>query len=315
MHGVVLSKTETGRWVVQPDEEGVEPLALKEANLTVVARTPAAVPTPEAEAEAPAPAVAVAEIAVGCTVVIDGLKSKPELNGTRGVVLSAKGEERWVVELEGDKSSLALKPANLTAVPAPAELPEVAEIAVGCTVVIDGLKAKPELNGLSGVVLTQTDTGQWVTQPEGEGVAPLALKAANLTVVAASAPAEDDCCSSEKAEPEPAAAAEEKPAEEAPAPPPADCGEDSCGGDGSAEPDGAKPDWSEFKPNWQSPGAGAGAGASGGKGRSKKGGLDEFLSAHGGAASRGPGGVRRKQSKVARTRMQEDFGAKKFIKP
>lgn len=52
------------------------------------------------------------EIRVGVTVLIAGLKSRPELNDTKGVVRSQRGE-RWVVELAADNSSLALKPANL----------------------------------------------------------------------------------------------------------------------------------------------------------------------------------------------------------
>ena len=54
-------------------------------------------------------------IEVGSTVLITGLKSRPELNDTKGVVLSEQGlkGQRWVVELAADKSSLALKPTNL----------------------------------------------------------------------------------------------------------------------------------------------------------------------------------------------------------
>ena len=52
------------------------------------------------------------EIRVGVTVLIAGLKSRPELNDTKGVVRSQRGE-RWVVELAADNSSLALKPTNL----------------------------------------------------------------------------------------------------------------------------------------------------------------------------------------------------------
>lgn len=57
-----------------------------------------------------------------------------------------------------------------------------AAVAVGCTVLIDGLKSKPELNGMKGVVTAKKEP-RWVVQPNGEGLAPLALKEANITVV------------------------------------------------------------------------------------------------------------------------------------
>ena len=56
------------------------------------------------------------------------------------------------------------------------------EVRVGCTVVINGIKSQPELNGKEGVVTAQKEA-RWVVQPSGEGFAPLALKETNLTVV------------------------------------------------------------------------------------------------------------------------------------
>ena len=60
-------------------------------------------------------------------------------------------------------------------------------ITVGCRVRIDGLVSKPELNGMEGVVTAQKEA-RWVVQPSGEGLAPLALKEANLTVVVVGSP-------------------------------------------------------------------------------------------------------------------------------
>eukprot|EP00729_Bicosta_minor_P008330 gene8330-31955_t len=51
-------------------------------------------------------------IDIGSPVLIVGLKSRPELNGTRGVVRVRKSD-RWGVELAGDKSIISLHPKNL----------------------------------------------------------------------------------------------------------------------------------------------------------------------------------------------------------
>ena len=56
-------------------------------------------------------------ITAGCTVWISGLRSRPELNWTRGKVLAQRSNGRWAVLLEGSGATLALRPSCLTALP------------------------------------------------------------------------------------------------------------------------------------------------------------------------------------------------------
>ena len=58
-------------------------------------------------------ATALVPVSIGCTVIIDGLQSKPELNGTVGVVKERRGD-RWVVSCSEGAAVLALKPVNIT---------------------------------------------------------------------------------------------------------------------------------------------------------------------------------------------------------
>ena len=130
------------------------------------------------QSAAPAPAP-VAAIAVGCTVRISGLKAKPELNQMVATVTAQKAD-RWVVQPNADGvAEVALKEDNLTLLVAEevsaadvAPTPPAAAAAagggggggeeegvlrVGCTVMINGLKSKPELNGKEGVVTAQKE--------------------------------------------------------------------------------------------------------------------------------------------------------------
>lgn len=67
------------------------------------------------------------EIAIGCTVRVDGLKSRPQLNGAQGVVRAQKGD-RWQVKLDADAKMISLKQANLTIVaPSPGKEPQIHE--------------------------------------------------------------------------------------------------------------------------------------------------------------------------------------------
>lgn len=51
---------------------------------------------------------------IGATVVISGLKAKPELNGTRGTVVKKnEGGDRWIVKCKATGVEIALKPASL----------------------------------------------------------------------------------------------------------------------------------------------------------------------------------------------------------
>jgi hypothetical protein len=61
------------------------------------------------------PSVSVDDIKIGCTVLIKGLISKPELNGKLGTVKSQQGDGRWGVEARGQHGvMLALKGSCLT---------------------------------------------------------------------------------------------------------------------------------------------------------------------------------------------------------
>jgi hypothetical protein len=148
-------------------------------------------------------------------VIIDGLQSKPELNGTYGTMQSFDdGTGRWNVQLEDSGSVLALKPANLTSFSqkksfrtprqpkAQAGIKEEVEkgkekqnrkqnqkqqpqqeeavLKPGAKVIIDGLKSKPELNGSEATAVSfDADTGRWNVKTGSGSV--LALKAANLS--------------------------------------------------------------------------------------------------------------------------------------
>jgi hypothetical protein len=74
----------------------------------------ASIASAAAVASAPPPMIEVtATLHVGSVVLISGLVSKPELNGTEAVIQQAKGE-RWVVLPAGSCPAIALKPFNIT---------------------------------------------------------------------------------------------------------------------------------------------------------------------------------------------------------
>jgi len=93
---------------------------------------------------------------VGDVVVIDGLVSKPELNGCQARVISATtapqgfdvARGRHHVELLMDGTQLTVKPSNMQ-LAAP-----LGRFNAGDVVIIEGLKAKPELNGCKARVGT-----------------------------------------------------------------------------------------------------------------------------------------------------------------
>lgn len=81
-------------------------------------------------------------IVSGARVRVDGLKSRPELNGTFATVMSHnKDNGRWNVLVDDMREELALKLETLTL----AE--EYVGIVVGTRVRIAGVSKKPELNG------------------------------------------------------------------------------------------------------------------------------------------------------------------------
>ena len=85
---------------------------------------------------------------VGLTVALHGLKSSSELNGCQGRAVSWHANaERIQVKLFSRSHTLALKPANLSAMPA-----ESQQFVPGTAVTISGLASRPELNGRIGLV-------------------------------------------------------------------------------------------------------------------------------------------------------------------
>ena len=110
----------------------------------------------------------------GTLVEIHGLKARPDLNGKRArVVTFASDRDRYQITVDGGEE-LYLKAVNLkvtdvgstsggaaaakSAAPAPATVPTpgvsgTATLMPDTEVSISGLKARPDLNGLNGVVV------------------------------------------------------------------------------------------------------------------------------------------------------------------
>ncbi|CAE8596229.1 unnamed protein product, partial [Polarella glacialis] len=130
-------------------------------------------------------------ISPGMRVRIHGLMARPELNGTEGTVVEwDDGEQRWkVIEVRSDSGTgLMLRAANLESCnplqsapssPGRPVLQAASVITPGRRVFIKGLVARPELNGMEGMVVDWDDGEQrWkVAADNGTG---LTLKPANL---------------------------------------------------------------------------------------------------------------------------------------
>mmetsp|Transcript_21641 Transcript_21641/g.56457 ORF Transcript_21641/g.56457 Transcript_21641/m.56457 type:complete len:240 (+) Transcript_21641:184-903(+) len=119
----------------------------------------------------------------GDAVLIDGLVSKPELNGKRAVVVTpaaAYTSGRVVVAPGGGADTLALKPERITLQTAPAT--EAAPPKSGDHVVVDGLVSKPEFNGLRGVAADDAADGKVTVKLTS--TSSIRVKLANLAVVA-----------------------------------------------------------------------------------------------------------------------------------
>ncbi len=182
-----------------------------------------AAPTPSAAKTATqAPAPAEATVQEGSRVRIQGLQAKPELNGRTGVVCGAFSQEsgRWTVQITADgerpachaacraanlkviesaaavtitgasvacdtESVHSLIPPSTSAAPSP---PSAASLKEGSRVRIQGLHAKPELNGRTGVVCGafSQESGRWTVQIDADGARAAcrgAFRAANLQVI------------------------------------------------------------------------------------------------------------------------------------
>jgi hypothetical protein len=158
----------------------------------------------------------------GSRVRIEGLQAKPELNGRTGVVCGAFSQEtgRWTVQITADgerpachaacraanlkviESAAAVTvagasvacvtesvhspmPPSTSAAPSP---PSAASLQEGSRVRIQGLQAKPELNGRTGVVCGafSQESGRWTVQMDADGARAAcrgAFRAANLQVI------------------------------------------------------------------------------------------------------------------------------------
>ena len=96
-------------------------------------------------------------LAVGSEVVLDGLQSKPELNGTLGTISAALDvmTGRWQVKCASDGETRALKPANLTLtairrIEAGVDAPPAAELHLAC-VSLETLSLAGNLIGPTGM--------------------------------------------------------------------------------------------------------------------------------------------------------------------
>jgi hypothetical protein len=149
-----------------------------------------------------------AELREGSRVRVDGLVSKPEMNGRTGVICGIFNAHtgRWTVELDDDDGSssrtqIAIRPCNLKVTPnAPIpQLPEVhssskpitAELREGSRVRVDGLVSKPEMNGRTGVIcgIFNAHTGRWTVELDDDDGSSsrtqIAIRPCNLKVTPA----------------------------------------------------------------------------------------------------------------------------------
>ena len=134
-------------------------------------------PVGQASNEAP-------RFSAGDVVVIEGMKSKPELNGCQARVGSfdaARG--RHLVELLSDGAQLSIKPSN-------AQLAQpLGRFSAGDVVVIEGLVGKPELNGCQARVGTfDAARGRYNVELLKDG-SQLAVKPTNAVLVPPGQPA------------------------------------------------------------------------------------------------------------------------------
>jgi hypothetical protein len=110
----------------------------------------------------------------GMAVEIFGIKSKPELNGSKARVLDQDSSSgRWTVQVVSSGEKCSLKAENL----------RVLVVSEGMLVEIFGIKSKPELNGSKARVLDQdSSSGRWTVQVVSSGEK-CRLKAENLRVL------------------------------------------------------------------------------------------------------------------------------------
>jgi hypothetical protein len=181
---------------------------------TCAAAVAESVDVPASSSFLPAPAPAAAKVKKnfvqeGSRVRIDGLQAKPQHNGRTGVVCGAFDAEsgRWTVAVDasdaaGPAFQISIRSTNLVLLPdivqllrPPAPLasantiaPHVQAIQEGSRVRIEGLQAKPLMNGRTGVVRGSfnQETGRWTVDLAGDSSMPAchgSFREANLRLI------------------------------------------------------------------------------------------------------------------------------------
>jgi hypothetical protein len=147
----------------------------------------------------------------GSRLRIEGLQAKPQHNGRTGAICGGFDQEsgRWTVAVDasdaGPAFQISIRPANLTPLPAididvpqrpstpstssDMSNPPAKALRDGSRVRVEGLQAKPQMNGRTGAVCGAFDekTGRWTVDLAAEGARPACrgmFRAANLRLIA-----------------------------------------------------------------------------------------------------------------------------------
>jgi hypothetical protein len=207
--------SDTGRWTIQidgSDSSEQTKLALRPCNLKLIGerseQTNAPITQLPETHSASKPTAD--ELRDGSRVRVDGLVSKPAMNGRTGVICGPFNSDtgRWTIQIDGSDSSeqtkIALRPCNLKLIEERSEqtnapitqLPETHsaskptayELRDGSRVRVDGLVSKPSMNGRTGVICGpfNSDTGRWTIQIDGSDSSEqtkLALRSCNIKLL------------------------------------------------------------------------------------------------------------------------------------
>jgi len=118
---------------------------------------------------------------VGTQVEVQGLKSRPDLNGKKGWVTAYDQDaDRVEVTFEGSRDKIKVKPANAVPV-AKLQAPPTDGLVVGVFVEIMGLQSRPLLNGKRGSIVGRDDAAGRVEVQLG--TERLKIKPANAKIV------------------------------------------------------------------------------------------------------------------------------------
>ena len=115
---------------------------------------------------------------VGKHVQVRGLATRPELNGREGLVLSYEMRKgRYAVQLDGATGCMSLRPENIEEVQTPFAL-------VGRRACVQGLQAKPQLNGCLGMVCEYSaDRGRYLLALDDNEHGSVWVRPANVAAV------------------------------------------------------------------------------------------------------------------------------------